>query len=210
MLILYRDIHYDPQTGRFLQIDPHPGITDDPISVINRMVYAGSDPINSFDPLGTFNLRNAIALTTSFVVGFAIGFGAGVFVGPAIGAIIGSVVGYAIGGEVAYRVNRLLGGSKEESQSMREPGRFAGALGGAGGGILGESGLPTLGQMQNATVDKLTMSYLTSNSALSFYGLFLVKYLANQSCNEDEVYSFSAGGKCIKKNKGGVFYERFL
>lgn len=54
MLILYRDIHYDPQVGRFLQVDPDEGILINPISHINKYLYVGNSPILFSDPKGKF------------------------------------------------------------------------------------------------------------------------------------------------------------
>lgn len=50
-LLYLRARYYDPQTGRFLSVDPLPGLLSDPQS-FNRYVYASNDPVNRVDPTG--------------------------------------------------------------------------------------------------------------------------------------------------------------
>lgn len=45
--------HYSSRYGRFMQVDPVPGIIGIPASV-NGNAYVGNDPINATDPLGLF------------------------------------------------------------------------------------------------------------------------------------------------------------
>src|SRR5437016_12531460 len=48
--------HYDPQQGRFTQVDPFgmgAASPDDPQS-LNMYAYCGNDPINQLDPEGLF------------------------------------------------------------------------------------------------------------------------------------------------------------
>jgi RHS repeat-associated protein len=50
-LIYLRARYYDPEIGRFLSQDPHPGSMLNPQS-FNRYAYVENDPINRVDPLG--------------------------------------------------------------------------------------------------------------------------------------------------------------
>lgn len=51
-LYFYRARFYDPNTGRFLQKDPHPGAIGNPISHFNKFSYVANNPINLTDPSG--------------------------------------------------------------------------------------------------------------------------------------------------------------
>jgi RHS repeat-associated protein len=51
-LYYYRARFYDPNIGRFLQVDPDAGILSNPITHINKYIYAGNNPINLIDPSG--------------------------------------------------------------------------------------------------------------------------------------------------------------
>jgi len=44
----------DASTGRFLQQDPEPGKLSGPLSVINKYIYTGNNPISFVDPSGRF------------------------------------------------------------------------------------------------------------------------------------------------------------
>ena len=52
----YRDSHYNPDIGRFLTEDPHPGKMSSPISHINKYTYTSNSPTNLTDPSGLFNI----------------------------------------------------------------------------------------------------------------------------------------------------------
>ena len=76
---------YDPQTGRFLQVDPVPGGNANPYD------YCNADPVNCTDLTGKWGWHNikrfvkkhwkAIALVTAGVLLAATGIGLGVYVG---------------------------------------------------------------------------------------------------------------------------------
>ncbi|MBI4379506.1 MAG: peptidoglycan DD-metalloendopeptidase family protein [Nitrospinae bacterium] len=50
-LYYYRMRYYDPEIGRFLQIDPFPGFIELP-QTLNHYSYVGDNPMNWVDPLG--------------------------------------------------------------------------------------------------------------------------------------------------------------
>ena len=58
----YRARYYSPEIGRFLQVDPHPGETDNPITFVNKYVYTLNNPVNLVDPNGLFGIFQAITL----------------------------------------------------------------------------------------------------------------------------------------------------
>jgi RHS repeat-associated protein len=67
--------YYDARRGRFASIDPMPGSPASPLS-FHRYLYAGADPVNGVDPLGTtVSLEYAIIVTGSFYEIMDIGFG---------------------------------------------------------------------------------------------------------------------------------------
>ncbi|MBI2519947.1 MAG: hypothetical protein HYV97_06010 [Bdellovibrio sp.] len=51
-LYYYRARFYDPVTGRFQQADPAPGKLSAPITVGNKYIYTGNNPITRTDPSG--------------------------------------------------------------------------------------------------------------------------------------------------------------
>jgi RHS repeat-associated protein len=68
-LYYYRARSYDPNIGRFLQIDPDAGRLSTPISHINKYSYVGNNPVISVDPTGMSKIN------FGDVVGFAMGGG---------------------------------------------------------------------------------------------------------------------------------------
>ncbi len=136
-LYYYRARYYDSHSGRFMQEDPHPGSTDNPMSFLSKYTYVENDPFNATDPSGLITLRGVVSLAAAFTVGFAAGLVFGMILGPVMGAVTGGAVGYQLGGEVAYFTNRMLGGSRDEANSYRNKGRTWGMIGGIIGGVVG-------------------------------------------------------------------------
>lgn len=121
--------YYDPSVGRFLQQDPYAGAIEDPITTVNRKVYAGGNPQNLTDANGKFAQVIGAILISGVVSGgvnmalhgatfdnFKTGFVAGalssaaVFAGAWAGATLGAIattdvagaaLGALIGGGVA-------------------------------------------------------------------------------------------------------------
>jgi hypothetical protein len=44
--------YYDASTGRFLSVDPDPGKTDNPRTMLSKYIYAANQPTNFNDPNG--------------------------------------------------------------------------------------------------------------------------------------------------------------
>jgi len=90
----YRARYYDPAIGRFLQKDPHPGVLENPTTVVNGNAYVGNNPTNITDSTGMFwgellGFLGAVALT-------AITFGTAAFlIGGAYALIGGASIGAA-------------------------------------------------------------------------------------------------------------------
>ena len=51
---------YDPNTGRFISMDEHPGSQRIPLS-LNKYLYGNADPVNTVDPSGNFGLAGAMS-----------------------------------------------------------------------------------------------------------------------------------------------------
>lgn len=48
----YRARYYDPALGRFLAVDPHPGLIDNPITFNSKYIYGNNNPTSMIDPSG--------------------------------------------------------------------------------------------------------------------------------------------------------------
>lgn len=48
----YRARYYDPALGRFLTVDPHPGLIDNPITFNSKYIYGNNNPTTMTDPSG--------------------------------------------------------------------------------------------------------------------------------------------------------------
>ena len=140
-LYYYRARYYSADIGRFLQSDPHPGLLINPITLINKYVYAGNNPINYTDPTGASFFSDLlagifaivavtlagpiIATISKAVVTFT---GVGAFWGGVLGSVAGAVPGAVIGG-LAGGVGSVIGGGKF-SDGVKI-GAFIGAMKGA-------------------------------------------------------------------------------
>ncbi|MFA7444215.1 MAG: RHS repeat-associated core domain-containing protein, partial [Lysobacteraceae bacterium] len=81
--VYLRARHYDPQRGRFLSVDPHGGLIEQPVT-LNPYLYGNADPVNHLDPSGE------LAFLAPVVGTFA---GLGVLGSVAVIAAIGAVQG---------------------------------------------------------------------------------------------------------------------
>lgn len=160
-LYYYRARYYDSSIGRFLQVDPVPGILNVPLTVISSFVYGLNNPILNTDPSGKILPALAIAFVvggslnallaknnkswyTNFLVGGAIAAGGVAF--GAVGAAGGGALAAAFGG--SFLLGATLGGAvaggvySYGTQKIMNPngklnwlsigfGIFAGGIGGA-------------------------------------------------------------------------------
>lgn len=60
-LYYYRARYYNPNTGRFLQQDPHPGLLQMPSSFNSKFIYGNNNPILNSDPSGLSWLSDVIS-----------------------------------------------------------------------------------------------------------------------------------------------------
>ncbi len=230
--------YYDSHSGRFMQEDPEPGTGFIPITTINRYVYTGNNPSNRLDPSGRSFLGKVAAIGIGLALGGPIGaliainlsgdFSSGEKkLANTIAVIsIAAVLGAATGGAIAAAggalwmgalggaiVGGIVGGLGYEGLGLGSfrDGFHLGFIAGGLGGFLGAGGmssLPSKGSIINSTVDKLSWAELTSKPALLGYATTASKEIANMSCGSGQIYSFSAGGKCIEEP--ALFWERFL
>jgi RHS repeat-associated protein len=98
-LIYAQARYYDPETGRFLTMDPAEGDPDIPASY-HRYLYAYANPTVYVDPYGLYSVSEFASDYWSLqkrTVGVAVGVGAAVVVGAAeLGATVASGYGMAI------------------------------------------------------------------------------------------------------------------
>ncbi len=74
-LYYYRARYLDSDTGRFIQSDPHPGVTSNPLTFNSKYSYVLNDPVNSADPTGQFKI--SLGHTFSEITAAIISLGAG-------------------------------------------------------------------------------------------------------------------------------------
>lgn len=115
--------HYDPNTGRFFQLDPETGKIHDPRSVLLKYSYGNNNPLKFFDPDGHKSIWSHIGeLFVDFhpFAGFKKGFFAGlvhlifwpfIFTGALIGGIIGHYAydDFRAGAKVGAKVGFFVG-----------------------------------------------------------------------------------------------------
>ena len=105
-LYFYRARYYSPELGRFLTTDQNPGRIKNPITYINKYIYAGNNPIMHSDPFGQSFL--GLSSDTWTDIGFAsVAFMAIVLSGgtaaAALYAIGSAAIGsYAVAGAMSY------------------------------------------------------------------------------------------------------------
>jgi RHS repeat-associated protein len=118
-LMYYRARYYNPDIGRFLQRDPHPGMLSIPGTAINSYTYVMNNPQNSVDPSGQFIFAFIAAIVIAAIIGGLVnvavneGDWSKFWAGAAKGVVIGvaAVVGGAAGGYAGALVNGGLSGA---------------------------------------------------------------------------------------------------
>ena len=80
----------DPGAGRFLSMDPFPGVERDPTS-LHKYLYASANPVNVVDPTGLFSVGN-LAVTSAIIGGLS-----GAITGAITDGWVGAVTGLAAG-----------------------------------------------------------------------------------------------------------------
>jgi RHS repeat-associated protein len=129
----YRARYYDPGIGRFIQEDPHPGISANPKSHITKYAYAGNNPIGNIDPNGKFFITGLII--ASLVGGLtATSNGGNFFEGALAGAVIFTAAFY--GGPYVAELFALKG-TAAAATSIAAGALIGGLVGGAMHNFLG-------------------------------------------------------------------------
>ena len=74
-LLHLRARDYDPQVGRFISMDEHPGANRIPLT-LNKYLYGNADPVNTVDPSGNFGLGGMMSagmnISVSSIARFAV------------------------------------------------------------------------------------------------------------------------------------------
>ena len=73
--------YYDPETGRFINLDQIEYIAPEQLNGLNLYAYCSNNPVMGYDPDGTFVLTISAILT---IVGISTGIGALCGLGSAV------------------------------------------------------------------------------------------------------------------------------
>ena len=128
--------YYDPQTGRFINVDSLEYLDPETIGGLNLYVYCGNNPVMGIDPLGTsklgsiFKIIGSVVLLAAAVVG-AIYSGNILLVGAAIGGVVGMISNVIVD----------LSDGEANLESIADS-IFAGTVTGMASGALAASGAP--------------------------------------------------------------------
>jgi RHS repeat-associated protein len=98
--------YYDPSVGRFTTADPREGEIYDPQS-LHKYLYAGSDPVNKWDPTGEFTLVQ-IAIV-SVIIGILAGLATYFFTGDWKKALIVGLVVAVVVAALMFLASYFLG-----------------------------------------------------------------------------------------------------
>lgn len=170
-LVNYRARNYDPSTGRFLTEDPHPGKLGIPVTVTNKYVYGGNNPVLNVDPNGRFFFA-AILIGAAIGGLYAHSQGENVLKGMIVGAAIGGALyaGFAVGatasGSASTIASGYLGtgfwGTLGSAVASYGAGVLAGAAAGAvvGAGINGTGEMLTGGSFGDGAIRGAQMGYV--------------------------------------------------
>jgi RHS repeat-associated protein len=133
----YRARYYDPSTGRFLQSDPNAGYLTQPITTINKYIYAINNPILFSDPSGRDiwdDIGRGLSIVAAAVVAVYAGAAVSAFLGLS-GTLTGALAG-AFTGALAGGATAAIGYSLSHSDPQ-EGFRIGAALGFIAGGLGG-------------------------------------------------------------------------
>lgn len=135
----YRARYYDPNMGRFLQIDPHPGELSNPLSYINKYIYVLNNPINATDPLGLFSLKKIFKGIEKGVKKIMSNKIAGLIISTVAGGPIGSLAYINMSGQFSQKDVALVNLAVVTAAAVATGGAAGAAFGAAAGG--GAAGL---------------------------------------------------------------------
>lgn len=164
-LYYYRARYYDPATGRFLQQDPHPGVIEKSLAVVNSYIYALNNPNKYLDPSGNFVFLAAALLTIGFesAVAGAIGiYGAAMLTG-ALAGVAALEFKYGLNTAEMFR---------NESGASIGLAALIGGLGGAFGKWAGELVGGHAANWINRTFDFASKNFVRQTSVGYFTGAF--------------------------------------
>ncbi len=163
--------YYDPEVGRFINIDSIEYADPETINGLNLYAYCGNNPVMFTDPNGTF------FFTTAMIIGLI------------IGAAVGAVVGGYIAGEKAQEQGAhglelfgwILLGVVCGGVVGGAVGTFAGWVAPAVGSFFGTSF--TLGQFALASGETVTLSITGGQAVAGLVGLNILFASTNRPGN---------------------------
>lgn len=88
--------YYDPETGRFINLDQIEYIDPEQLNGLNLYAYCLNNPVMGYDPMGTFSWKafgTIFAIVAAAAIGVALTFATGGLAGAVIG---GAALGFAV------------------------------------------------------------------------------------------------------------------
>ncbi|MCJ8277707.1 MAG: hypothetical protein MJK18_12760, partial [Bdellovibrionales bacterium] len=140
--------YYAQEIGRFLQRVPDPGKIKLPLTLINKYIYGGNNPLVNIDPSGQSFIRDLIVGALVVVAAVFTGGYAGAAVGGAVGggtagavagAVAGAIAGAVAGGLVGGLANGIFSAIEGDSfgDGFKTGARVGALIGGIVGGLAG-------------------------------------------------------------------------
>lgn len=143
--------YYDPEVGRFINMDSIDYADPETINGLNLFAYCNNNPVMNVDPEGTWSWKGfaklfaAVAIVATLAVASVLTAGAASVV--LAGAAIGAATGTVLGGASSAIGAALDGASGEEIFDAFADGALSGSISGAASGALAASGVGIKGQI---------------------------------------------------------------
>ena len=132
--------YYDPEVGRFLNMDSIEYADPESVNGINLYAYCGNNPVMGYDPDGTWDWLRAIAVVALAVVAVAAVVAVTVATGGAAAPVVaGAVIGAGISGVSSAASQLATTGTIDAGQLIVDMsiGAVSGAFGGSAIGVGG-------------------------------------------------------------------------
>jgi RHS repeat-associated protein len=165
--------YYNPEVGRFIEMDSAKFLDTDSLSGLNLFIYCNNNPVMGYDPNGEFALTTLIIIlcvVIGAIVGGLIAYDAATQSGKdGAEVVVLTLVGIVIGATVGYVVGVFLAPIAAASGTT--------TIGVGGAGALGISGGATITLSAAAVVDAVAV---VATAAVGMVAMAFAKY-----CNSD-------------------------